>query len=144
MRFSANSTRVARCTTATHLAAIRSRRPRHWRRSTCLTKSKRWPNCPQRLSDSASIFVGWPSIRTWRRRDSGALSVRLELTPNKASGAPYPFEERRAWRVSRETLARGVWLRPLADVLYVMPPLAISLDELDVMMNTLAVRRLTR
>jgi adenosylmethionine-8-amino-7-oxononanoate aminotransferase len=30
-----------------------------------------------------------------------------------------------------------VWLRPLADVLYVMPPLAISLEELDFIMNTL-------
>jgi GMP synthase (glutamine-hydrolysing) len=54
----------------------------------------------------------------------------VELTPNKATGASYPLEERRAWRVCRETLAQGVWLRPLADVLYVMPPLAITLDTL--------------
>ena len=31
-----------------------------------------------------------------------------------------------------------MWLRPLADVLYVMPPLAITLNELDLVMNTLA------
>jgi adenosylmethionine-8-amino-7-oxononanoate aminotransferase len=37
-------------------------------------------------------------------------------------------------------------LRPLADVLYLMPPLAITLDELDVMMNTLtdAIDTVTR
>ena len=63
---------------------------------------------------------------------------RLVTDSSKTTGAPYPFEERRAWRVSRETLANGVWLRPLADVLYVMPPLAISIDELDIVMNTLA------
>jgi adenosylmethionine-8-amino-7-oxononanoate aminotransferase len=70
-------------------------------------------------------------------RQCGLIGA-LELTQNKATGARYPFEERRAWRVSRESLAQGVWLRPLADVLYVMPPLAITLDELDIVMNTLA------
>jgi adenosylmethionine-8-amino-7-oxononanoate aminotransferase len=62
----------------------------------------------------------------------------LELTPDKSTGVPYPAQERRAWQVCRETLSRGVWLRPLADVLYVSPPLAISLDEIDRMMTTLA------
>jgi len=61
----------------------------------------------------------------------------MELTPEKATGAAYPPHERRAWRVCREMLSRGVWLRPLADVLYVAPPLAISLDEIDYMMETL-------
>jgi adenosylmethionine-8-amino-7-oxononanoate aminotransferase len=61
----------------------------------------------------------------------------LELTPDKRAGLPYPAHERRAWRVCRDTLARGVWLRPLADVLYVMPPLAISIEEIDVLMETL-------
>jgi adenosylmethionine-8-amino-7-oxononanoate aminotransferase len=51
---------------------------------------------------------------------------------------PYPANERRAFRVCRETLAHGVWLRPLADVLYVMPPLALSMEELDTLMTTLA------
>jgi adenosylmethionine-8-amino-7-oxononanoate aminotransferase len=84
-----------------------------------------------------------PHVATTRQR---GLIGALELTPNKASGAPYPFEERRAWRVSRETLARGVWLRPLADVLYVMPPLAITIGELDFLMDTLrgAIDTVTR
>jgi adenosylmethionine---8-amino-7-oxononanoate aminotransferase len=76
-----------------------------------------------------------PHVATTRQR---GLIGAVELTPNKATGASYPFEERRAWRVCRETLAQGVWLRPLADVLYVMPPLAITLDELDLIMNALS------
>lgn len=72
-----------------------------------------------------------------RTRQCGLIGA-LELTPDKAAGVPYPAAERRAWRVCRETLARGVWLRPLADVLYVMPPLTVSLDELDNIMRTLA------
>ena len=88
-----------------------------------------------RLSEHLCRLAEHPHVATTRQR---GLIGALELTPDKASGAPYPFEERRAWRVSRETLARGVWLRPLGDVLYVMPPLAIAMDELDLLMNTLS------
>jgi adenosylmethionine-8-amino-7-oxononanoate aminotransferase len=76
-----------------------------------------------------------PHVATTRQR---GLIAALELTPDKSTGLPYPAMERRAWHVCREALARGVWLRPLADVLYVMPPLAISPNELDTIMNTLA------
>ncbi len=72
-----------------------------------------------------------------RGHDAAARSDRcIGTTPDKTTGMPYPAEERRAWRVCREALARGVWLRPLADVLYVMPPLAIQLEELDIVMET--------
>jgi adenosylmethionine---8-amino-7-oxononanoate aminotransferase len=60
------------------------------------------------------------------------------LTPDKLTDVPYPVAERRAWRACRAALGRGVWIRPLGDVLYVMPPLAISLDELDELMRSLA------
>ena len=79
-----------------------------------------------------------------RTRQLGLIGA-LELTPDKSTGLPYPAMERRAWRVSRETLANGVWLRPLADVLYVMPPLAVSVDELDEIMSklTAAIQNVT-
>jgi adenosylmethionine-8-amino-7-oxononanoate aminotransferase len=88
-----------------------------------------------RLGEHLCRMAEHPHVSTARQR--GFIGA-LELTPDKAAGLPYSFDERRAWRVCRETLARGVWLRPLADVLYVMPPLAISLDELDTIMTTLA------
>jgi adenosylmethionine-8-amino-7-oxononanoate aminotransferase len=74
-------------------------------------------------------------VSTTRQR---GLVAALELTPDKSAGVPYPADERRGWQVCRETLRRGVWLRPLGDVLYVAPPLAISLEEIDRMMETLA------
>jgi adenosylmethionine-8-amino-7-oxononanoate aminotransferase len=70
-------------------------------------------------------------------RQRGLIGA-LELTPDKSSGLPYSASERRAWRVCREALVRGVWIRPLGDVLYVMPPMAISADELDELMGTLS------
>ena len=44
---------------------------------------------------------------------------------------PYPWEERRGQRVCDHARREGVLLRPLGNVLVIMPPLAISLDELD-------------
>jgi adenosylmethionine-8-amino-7-oxononanoate aminotransferase len=87
------------------------------------------------LSQRLCRLAEHPHVATTRQR---GLIGALELTQNKATGVPFPFEERRAWQVCRETLAQGVWLRPLADVLYVMPPLAITLNELDRVMSTLA------
>lgn len=88
-----------------------------------------------RLGQHLCRLAEHPHVSTTRQR---GLIGALELTPNKASGAPYPFEERRVWRACRQTLSQGVWLRPLGDVLYVMPPLSITLEELDIVMNTLA------
>jgi len=92
------------------------------------------PTKIERLQQHLCRLAEHPHVATTRQR---GLIAALELTPNKTTGLPYPVEERRAWRVCRETLARGVWLRPLAETLYVMPPLAISLDELDKVMETL-------
>jgi adenosylmethionine-8-amino-7-oxononanoate aminotransferase len=88
-----------------------------------------------RLSQHLCKLAEHPHISTTRQR---GLVGALELTPDKRTGSPYPAQERRAWQVCREALSRGVWLRPLADVLYVAPPLAISIDELDFLMETLA------
>jgi adenosylmethionine---8-amino-7-oxononanoate aminotransferase len=86
------------------------------------------------LGDHLCRLAEHPHVGRTRQR---GLIGALELTPNKSAAVPYPANERRAWRVCRETLAHGVWLRPLADVLYVMPPLAISREDLDMLMNTL-------
>lgn len=88
-----------------------------------------------RLGEHLRALAEHPHVAGMRQR---GLIGALELTADKASRTPYPPAERRAWQVCREALARGVWIRPLGDTLYVMPPLAISLDELDFLMDTLA------
>jgi len=87
-----------------------------------------------RLNEYLCTLAEHPHVACTRQR---GLIGALELTPNKTAGTRYPADERRAWRICRETLRNGVWLRPLGDVLYVMPPLAISIDELDILMNIL-------
>jgi adenosylmethionine---8-amino-7-oxononanoate aminotransferase len=87
-----------------------------------------------RLSEHLCRLAENPHVAVTRQR---GLIGALELTVDKAKAEPYPSHERRAWRVCREALARGVWLRPLADVLYVMPPLAIAIEDIDFLMETL-------
>jgi adenosylmethionine---8-amino-7-oxononanoate aminotransferase len=93
------------------------------------------PTKVARLNEHLCKLTKHPHVGSTRQR---GLIGALDLTLDKATGAPYPAVERRAWRVCKEALTHGVWLRPLADVLYVMPPLAITLDELDTVMETLA------
>jgi adenosylmethionine---8-amino-7-oxononanoate aminotransferase len=87
-----------------------------------------------RLGEHLCQLARHPHVVSTRQR---GLIGALELTPDESTQVRYPAHERKAWQVCREALARGVWLRPLVDVLYVMPPLAISLEELDFMMETL-------
>jgi adenosylmethionine---8-amino-7-oxononanoate aminotransferase len=64
------------------------------------------------------------------------LMAGIELIQDKAKGKPYPPQERRGLRVCDATLKRGVWLRPLGDVVVLMPPLAISAKELQFLIKT--------
>ncbi len=63
-------------------------------------------------------------------RQHGMIAA-VELTSSPEGVQPYPTELRIAYRICREALRRGVWLRPLGDTLVIMPPLSIAPDELD-------------
>ena len=71
------------------------------------------------------------------------LIAAVELTPSDNPLERYPAELRLAYQICDETLKRGVWLRPLGDVLVIMPPLTISPEELqllgDVLLECIAV-----
>lgn len=70
-------------------------------------------------------------------RQSG-LIAGIELVNDRQSGESYGWAERRGWRVCESARNEGVLLRPLGNVVVVMPPLAISLDELDRIMAAVA------
>lgn len=54
--------------------------------------------------------------------------------------------ERTGFAVSQEARRHGVWVRPLGDVVVLMPPLGISDDELDLLTGTVieAIRTVVR
>ena len=62
----------------------------------------------------------------------------VELVEDRDSGRPFPAAERRGYQVCRHSTAHGVWLRPLGDVVVVMPPMAITNGELELLGRVLA------
>jgi adenosylmethionine-8-amino-7-oxononanoate aminotransferase len=55
----------------------------------------------------------------------------IELVRDKTTKDPFPWQGRTGHRVCHAAREHGVLLRPLGDIIVVMPPLAISLDQLD-------------
>lgn len=59
------------------------------------------------------------------------LIAGIELVRDCDSHEPFPWAERRGQRVCNWAIEQGVWLRPLGNVVVIMPPLSVSLPELD-------------
>jgi adenosylmethionine-8-amino-7-oxononanoate aminotransferase len=57
----------------------------------------------------------------------------IELVKGTATREPLPWTERWGHRVCLAARQHGVLLRPLGNVVIWMPPLAISLEELDIL-----------
>ncbi len=58
------------------------------------------------------------------------MMVGIELVRDRATREPYRWEERMGIRVSQEARRRGAILRPLGQVVVLMPPLAMSHEDL--------------
>ena len=69
----------------------------------------------------------------------------VEVVKDKTTKEPYPFEERIGYQIILEARKQGVILRPLGDVIVLMPPLAVSLEELDLLFAATekAIRKIT-
>jgi len=61
------------------------------------------------------------------------LLAGIELVADRDPLTAYPWEERRGARACLEARRHGVLLRPLGDVVAIVPPLCISADELDLL-----------
>jgi len=63
------------------------------------------------------------------------FTAGVELMKNPDTDTPYPFEEKVGIRVCKEALTRGAMLRPLVNTIVLMPPLQISISELDALLD---------
>jgi adenosylmethionine-8-amino-7-oxononanoate transaminase len=63
--------------------------------------------------------------------------VGIELVKDKKTKEPYPLEEKIGIQVISEARKQGVVIRPLGNVIVLMPPLSISYRELDMLTETI-------
>lgn len=75
-----------------------------------------------------------PLVGDIRRR---GLMVGIELVADRANRTPFPPEQMMGYRVTDRCRAYGVILRPLGNVVVLMPPLAISTAQADELVDVL-------
>lgn len=63
-------------------------------------------------------------------RQQGMI-LAIEMVQDKHNRIPYPWQERRGLVVYRHALNQGVLLRPIGNVVYLMPPYVITPDEIE-------------
>lgn len=79
------------------------------------------------LSRKLEMFDDLPHVGDVRQL---GFMVGIELVADRQTKAPYPWQERIGVRVCQEVRRHGVILRPLGNVIVLMPPLSMSLEEL--------------
>jgi adenosylmethionine---8-amino-7-oxononanoate aminotransferase len=62
-------------------------------------------------------------------RQTGMIAA-IELVQDKATRQPFAWQQRRGLRVYQHGLTRGALLRPLGNVIYLMPPYCITVEEI--------------
>jgi adenosylmethionine-8-amino-7-oxononanoate aminotransferase len=63
------------------------------------------------------------------------LAVGIELVQDRATREAYPPSARTGMRVCQAAKRRGVFLRPLGDVIILMPPLTTTAEELQMLVD---------
>jgi adenosylmethionine-8-amino-7-oxononanoate aminotransferase len=81
-----------------------------------------------RMEQHLARIAELPRVGDARQR---GLIGAIELVADKQTSEPLPSAERWGNRVCLAAREHGVMLRPLGNVIVWMPPLAISLDEID-------------
>ncbi len=59
------------------------------------------------------------------------IMIGIELVADKTSKADFAPEQKVGHRVILEARKRGLIIRPLGNVIVLMPPLGISMEEVD-------------
>ncbi len=85
----------------------------------------------RRLEDDFRPLAHVGDVRQW------GFMVGIELVEDKSTLTAYSSEERMGHKVVLEARRRGVIVRPLGDVIVLMPPLAISEDEIKLLTDVI-------
>jgi len=87
-----------------------------------------------RLAERLTEFEGLAHVGNVRQC---GLAAGIELVADKSGKTPYPWEQKVGIRVCREARKHGIFSRPLGNTVVVFPPLSISADELELLLDGL-------
>ncbi|MCA9129009.1 MAG: adenosylmethionine--8-amino-7-oxononanoate transaminase [Planctomycetales bacterium] len=80
------------------------------------------------LEQCLSRLQQHPAVGDIRRR---GLIAAVELVADRQSQVGFPWAERKGHLVCQAALSRGVWLRPLGNVIVIMPPLCCTSEHIE-------------
>ena len=63
------------------------------------------------------------------------MAAGIEIMEDPEYSIPYPFEAKKGVQVCKTALTEGAILRPLVNTIVLMPPLQISIPELDTLLD---------
>jgi adenosylmethionine-8-amino-7-oxononanoate aminotransferase len=82
----------------------------------------------ERLAEHLARIARLPHVGHTRQC---GLMAGIELVADVSTKEPYPWAQQRGGQVCRAAREQGVLLRPLGNVVVIMPPLAIEIAQLD-------------
>ncbi|MDP3048413.1 MAG: adenosylmethionine--8-amino-7-oxononanoate transaminase [Thermodesulfovibrionales bacterium] len=93
------------------------------------------------LKPKIELFEGWLKeiselSHVGDARNKG-LMAGVELVKDKNTKEPYAWEEKMGWKAAYHARDNGVFLRPLGNVIVIMPPLSISIENLKQMLKVI-------
>src|SRR5262249_13823129 len=80
------------------------------------------------MAQATAALADHPHVAEVRQQ---GMILAIEMVKNRRTREPYDFRERRGLRLYRHALQRGALLRPVGNVVYLMPPYVISSEEID-------------
>jgi len=85
------------------------------------------------LEDELKEFNGLSHVGDVRNK---GFMVGIELVRDKETKEPYPAEMRMGWKVSDLAMEDEVLIRPLGNVVVLMPPIGIPMEDLKKLVST--------
>jgi adenosylmethionine-8-amino-7-oxononanoate aminotransferase len=82
----------------------------------------------RRIGDALAPLADHPHVAEVRQ--TGMIAA-VEFVKDRASGERYDWRERRGLRAYQYALSQGALLRPVGNVIYLMPPYVITPEEID-------------
>jgi len=94
------------------------------------------------LHKELSRIADFPHVGNVRQK---GFMVGIELVKDKKTKEPYPTGEKMGWKVCYKAREKGLIIRPLGNVIVLMPPLSISHQELKglIQITAEAIREVT-